>query len=209
MVKKSVNNQTRAIKIRKLIGAGSTWEECSNAIGLSVGYLQGITRSSYKNEKAYNNLLAKARANKKAREEEKKVIGADTEEVKEVILLETGYILERGIDAILDESLDLFIPFFNIKELEKLSHSYEAAEKFLTVFYSSRRITSLNLKGREEVFEELPFPVKDRTFGVVAAACYLWAMGYRVRVLTNSIEIESMVKAQGSDEIAVYRYKKA
>ena len=210
MVKRSVSNETRVKKVKAMINAGATWEDCAEEMGLSEKYLQSLVRASYKTESSYNKLLAKARANKKARAEEKKVIGNDPtdEEVKEVILLETGYILERGIDQILDESLDLFIPFFNIKELDKLSDSYEVAEKFLTIVYSSGRITSLNLKGRETIFEEPSFSVKDRTFGVVASACYLWSMGYRVRLLTNSFEIEALANAQGVDEIVVCRYKR-
>lgn len=100
------------------------------------------------------------------------------------------------------------MPFFCIGELEKLSNSYAVAEELLTMYWSTRQITSINMRGKEELYEEPIIPVKDRSKGVVSLCVELDSLGYRVRLLTNSREIEDLAKLQGCN-INVVRIKKA
>lgn len=205
---KTNNNATRAKKAIKMINAGASWEQVCEALHLCKSYIQKIVKSTYKTEKGYNNLLAKAKANKKAIDEATRILGATTksdsevDDVKEVVVLETGYLLNKGIEGLTGE---FFIPYFCIKELEKLTHSYGDAEKVLNMVYGMRTITPINLRGREELFEEPSEPVKIRSYGVVAVCCYLWSKGYHVRLLTNSREIEKLANEQGIEDIEVVK----
>lgn len=204
---KSVSNETRAKKIIRMVNAsGMTWEEISEALGLSIKYIQLLARKHYKTETGYKKLLDKARVNKKAKAKVKAVRlitpvseAESKKEEREVIVTETGYLLCTGASKILSEELDVYIPFFCVKELEKLSRDSAVAEEVLKMHYSTERMTSINLKGREVLFEEPRKSVKDRTMGVVALCCYLWSMDYRVRLLTNSKEIQELAEMQGID----------
>lgn len=77
-----------------------------------------------------------------------------------------------------------------------------AKKRYLTYFISC---TPINLRGRELIFEEPTEPVKNRTYGVVAVCCYLWNKGYKVRLLTNSCEIERLANKQGIKELSVVK----
>ena len=202
-MRKTANNETRAQKAIRMINAlNATWEEVAEAVSLAPKTIQRIVKEHYKTPKGYNNLLAKARANKKAKEQAEEIIRDSSVEegtekkVKEVIVTETGYLLDVGVNGILKESLDMYIPYFCIGELEKLSKSYKNAEEILTLFWSTRKITSINIRGKEVLYEDPIIPVKDRTEGVVAVCVELDRMGYKVRLLTNSREIEDLAKLQ-------------
>lgn len=198
---KSISNETKAKKIIKMINAfDMTWEEISESLKLTIRYCQSLARKQYKTTTGYNKLLAKARANKKAKASRK--IRTDTEaekEKKEVVVTETGYLLCTGASGILSEELDVYIPLFCVKELMKLSESESGAKKILNMYHVEKRMTSINLKGREKLLKEPSKPVKDRTKGVVALCCYLSSKNYRVRLLTNSKDIEQLAEMQGID----------
>lgn len=207
---KTSNNETRVKKAINMINCGATWNQVCEALNLSKGYIQKIVKRTYKTEKGYNNLLAKAKANKKAINEAASAI-TDTESnckknnVKEVVVVETGYLLNKGYEGILEEGLELFIPYFCIKELEKLTYCLRDAEPIINMLYRTNAITPINLWGKEQLFEEPSESVKDRTYGVVAVCCYLWNKGYHVRLMTNSREIEKLANEQGTNGICVVR----
>ena len=205
---KSMNNATRASKTIRMINGGATWEDVADALDLSVAYVQRIVKENYKREKSYNNLLAKAKANKKAKAEAETIIATEEDapqKVKEAIVVETGYLFDRDVEDL--EGEDVFLPAFCVKELEKLRPSYEVAGQVLAKIRVSRIFTTLNLRNREEIFEYPNYFVKDRSVGVIACCCYLWARGYKVKLLTNSREIEELAMIQGIS-IDVTRVKK-
>ena len=208
LVRKSVNNATRATKVIRMIQRnGLTWKEVSTEMKLSVSYLQQILRSYYKSEKAYNNLLAKGRANKKA----KKVVESASPKPKkvkpkEIIVVETGYLLNVGPERVLDANLDAYIPYFCIKELQHLLDSPKATEtanKVLSLYYRTHFVRPINSWQNDVLFEEPPYCVKPRSYGVVTLCCHLWSMGYAINLLTNSREIEELVNLQGIDVTVV------
>ena len=232
MMKRTMSNETRATRAIKMIyNAMATWEDVAEVLKISVSHCRKIVREHYKSKTAYNKLLAKARENARLKKEADKLISVEvdadevktdeaevdtevkaddeskTEERKQVVLVETGYMLDVGLPEILNESLDVFMPSFNLKELEKLTRSVQVAEEILTLYYSTYRITPVQLK-EEELFSKPVELVKPRTVGVVAAACHLWANNYRVVLKTNSKEVERLAKQQGIDIDVVLINKK-
>ena len=205
---KSMNNETRVKKIIRMINKdGQTWEDISREMELSVPYLQKLVRKHYATEKRYNNLLHKARENKKVKGETKSiqpVVEINTpKKLEEVILMETGYLIEYGLEAFL-ESIPIFIPQFCINELEKMSSDMQVAKDVLLFIYSSDVIKTTNLRGKEvDYWTNVPFLVKNRTKGIVSAANYLKEKYGNVRVITNSYEVEKTVNAQNNEGIKV------
>ena len=215
----------------KVIGWVPGLGDVAEVLKISVSHCRKIVREHYKSKTAYNKLLAKARENARLKKEADKLISVEvdadevktdeaevdtevkaddeskTEERKQVVLVETGYMLDVGLPGILNESLDVFMPSFNLKELEKLTRSVQVAEEILTLYYSTYRITPVQLK-EEELFSKPVELVKPRTVGVVAAACHLWANNYRVVLKTNSKEVERLAKQQGIDIDVVLIHKK-
>ena len=219
-MKRTMSNETRATRAIKMIyNAMATWEDVAEVLKISVSHCRKIVREHYKSKTAYNKLLAKARENARLKKEADKLISVEvdadevktdeaevdtevkaddeskTEERKQVVLVETGYMLDVGLPGILNESLDVFMPSFNLKELEKLTRSVQVAEEILTLYYSTYRITPVQL-------------VKPRTIGIVAVACHLWNNNYKVILKTNSKEVESLAKKQGIDIDVVLIQKK-
>lgn len=204
------NNEKIANKAINMINGGASWEQVCKNLYFCKSYIQKIIKGTYKTEKDYNNLLAKAKANKKAIDEASRVIidtesDSEEDEVKEVIVVETGYLMKKGVEGITGENLDIFIPHFCIRELEKLAKSHKIAKKVLLMFCETITITPINLMRREEILEKPAGPAKIRTYGVVAVCCYLWRKGYRVRLLTNSREIERMANEQCIEGLCVVK----
>ena len=212
--------ETKIKKAISLINAGKTWEECSEILGNSVAYLQKIVRESYKTPTRYNNLLRKARENKKANEQmsepmvkdvEVKVEAAESievfdefEEDEEVILVETGYLLEAGISVFTQNVLPIFIPSFCINELDKMAKDNEKAKEIIMAIMSTNAVQQTNLRGYEYVYIRRPsFEYKSRSKGIAAAAKYLAECYSHVRVLTNSYEVERILKEQNCENINV------
>ena len=226
-MKKTMSKETMAKRaISMIYNEMATWEDVAEALKLSVSYCRKIVKEHYKSETAYNKLLAKARENARLKKEADKLISVEvdadeaevdtevkaddesmTEERKQVVLVETGYMLDVGLPGILNESLDVFMPSFNLKELDKLTRSVQVAEEILTFYYSTYRIAPVQLK-EEELFSKPVELEKSRTIGVVAAACHLWANNYRVILKTNSKEVERLAKQQGIDIDVVLIQKK-
>lgn len=191
-VNKSKNNETRTAIAIRMINSGKTWEEVSEYLEISIPYIQKLTREHYTRPKNYNNLLHKARENKS---KQKKVAEILPEPIEEVLVVDTGYLMEVGISA-LNQECPLYIPKFCLNELEKLSTSYKIAEDILLTIYSTHSIQVINLRGREVLFQEPSIPVKDRTKGIVATATHLWSLFPHVRILTNSREVEILANEQ-------------
>lgn len=195
--------ETMVSRMVTMIKKGSYVEEIAEEFELSVGHVYKLLKAHYPVRRgAYSKLLATSRENKKNRIDAQKALNepmseeATSSNHEEVIVMETGYMLMTGINGILNESLDIYVPFFCIKELDKLSHSYQAAKEVMTMHWSTRRVTSINLRGKEELYVEPTYPVKNRSRGVVATCVELDSKGFKVRLLTNSWEIEQLAKLQ-------------
>lgn len=191
-VNKSKNNETRTSIAIRMINGGKTWEEVSEYLKISIPYIQKLTREHYIRPKNYNNLLKKAKENKA---NQKKVAEILPEPIEEVLVVDTGYLMETGVSAI-NQECPLYIPKFCLNELEKLSASYKIAEDILLAIYSTNSLQVINLRGREVLFKEPSTPVKDRTKGIVATAAHLWSLFSHVRILTNSKEVEILANEQ-------------
>ncbi|MBO6243415.1 MAG: hypothetical protein J6O41_02450 [Clostridia bacterium] len=195
---KTTNNETRALRAIQIINKkNGTWEDVSNALNLSKPYCQRIVRQHYKREKNYNNLLKKARENKKAKKISKEEITLKTNSNEtEVIVTETGYMLDKGIVDLSSQSLKVYVPYFCLQELEKLSNVKKEAEQLLMFYYSTRGIECINIRGKEYLNTYPTVLVKPRTIGVVALCVYLHKKGYKVRLHTKSKEIVNLAKLQ-------------
>lgn len=198
---KTANQLNRVNKVINMImKQGKTWEEVAELLQFSVGYLHKVVKDHYKRESSYNKLLAKARANKKAQAEAKSLLKDEEatsptpEKEKEVAILETGYLLERGIP---ENVGDMYIPKFCLREVSNLRFNYAKATQILQRIQEEKDITPINLRGQEILFCEPSYPVKNRTVGIVALACYLWSNGYKVKIFTTSREVEKVAMIQG------------
>lgn len=220
---KTMSKQTKVKRTIGMINAGKTWEECAEILENSVAYLQKIVRESYKTSTRYNNLLRKARENKRAKELEQqkttaedvkiveKVEAAESIEVfdefeddKEVILVETGYLLEAGISVFTQNVLPIFIPSFCINELDKMAKDNEKAKEIIMAIMSTNAVQQTNLRGCEYVYIRRPsFEYKSRSKGIAAAAKYLAECYPHVRVLTNSYEVVRILEEQYCENINV------
>lgn len=194
---KTLNNSSRCNKAISLINKGKTWEEVSKILDLSVPYIQKLVKLHYKRDKAYNNLLAKARENKKAKIQDFIV----SEDINEVIVTETGYVMKVGVP---NEALDMYIPAFCIGELEKLANRSQEAVDFLTVCWETSKVRCINIRGREMLYKQPSFPVKNRSKGIVAVAIELIKMGFKVRLLTTSYEVAQLAELQDCGITVVY-----
>ena len=215
-MKKTMSKATMSKRaISMIYNEMATWEDVAEALKLSVSYCRKIVKEHYKSENARlkkeaDKLISVEVDADEVKTDEAEVdteVKADDESRKQVVLVETGYMLDVGLPGILNESLDVFMPSFNLKELEKLTRSVQVAEEILTLYYSTYRITPVQLK-EEELFSKPVELVKPRTIGVVAAACHLWANNYRVVLKTNSKEVERLAKQQGIDIDVVLIHKK-
>lgn len=187
--------------IRMINQSGATWEDLAEMFGLSIKTLQKYVKESYSRKGDYKNLLKKARLNKAAKQKAEAVL---PQEIDEVILVDTGFLMRVGVKWIMQQSLDIYIPSLCIRELEGLSRSYKEAEDLLTYYWASGRIAPIDLYGEEELWEEPVVPVrKPRTRGIVAVAVKLDSLGKKVRLYTNSKQVEWLALHQGSEDIDV------
>ena len=177
---------------------GRTWADMAKHYDCHETTIRARVRSSYKkghHASEYKELNRLSRENEKLQQEAAPVLVPLVEEVHEVILTETGYLMKVGMDGILSESLDIIIPRFCVAELDKLSRSSTAASEILKLIWSTDRLTQLKLK-EEILFEEPQYDVKKRTIGIVATCCELFAEGMKVRLLTTSYEVAELARAQ-------------
>ena len=217
--KRKYEKSTIAKIAKRMAKHGATRQEIADHFGYTFGYIRDIVKQSYaEGSNSYNrNFLDKLRQTEKARKkaaesfedfesivennETKREDGFEefeisTEEVNEVLVVETGYLLNVGVSGFFNESLDMYMPSFCINELEKLSNVSKDARDLLSAIYSTRRINLINLK-EEVLFEDPTFEIrKKRSIGVVSVCCDLYAKGFKVRLLTNSKEIKDLADLQ-------------
>lgn len=214
------SNETRSKKAIKMINNGATWDEVAQVLGVCKEYARQIVKSHYKTRKAYDKLLSKAKANRRAmRKKEEK----STEDVfrnenddsnnndknnNEVVVVETGYLLKEGFRDVISEDYATCLPLFCLSELQKLSYSLKNAESLIETIYDERNVVPISLRGKEMCFNEPNEHVKNRSYGVVALCCYLSLKGYTVsKLYTSSREIEKLAKAQNIPNLSVIRVK--
>ena len=214
---KAMSVETRAKKAIDMIRNNSaTWERAAEDLDYSVSHIRKIVKEHYKTETGYKKLCNIAKSNKANLKRANAVaFNADPEDLlentkvaTEVVVVETGYLLDNGMASLVEMGLDVYIPAFCIKELEHMVDSYSAAEELLTLYWSTHLITSINLRGHEVLRVDPIIPVKARSKGVVATAVELDSLGLKVRLLTNSREIEELAIQQGCN-IDVVRTRKA
>ncbi len=205
----NLSDSTLVKRAKTMIYNGATWEQLTEHFGKAESTLRKKIKASYKDENKHKRLLEKARENTRlAREAQAALdIPSEKEDIKEVIVTETGYLLDNGIQGIMNESLEIFMPHFCLRELDKLTRAYAAAEDVLTMFYSTNRITTINLNGKEILFENPAYVAKKRTTGIVSLCCELFAQGFKVRLLTNSREVADVAELQGCDIQVVLKQK--
>ena len=181
--------KTIAIRVVASIYEGSSWEEICEDIQLSKQTLQKYLREyHYKgggDSPAYKRLLAMAKKNAKT----------PKENPREVHIIEPGFIINLGADAIrkMASQKAVVIPLFCIGELQKLSMQFTAAEQFLK---GCDNVTPLFLK-EETLYAEPDYPVEDRVKGIVALAVDLDSVGMKVTIHTNSHKVRMLAELQG------------
>lgn len=206
----NVAETTMMAKVRNYIyNMHLTWEEIADIFGVSVGYLRyHKVKPYYKVRLKYYEKLCKAeRLNKKSKANTSSIISVDVQPtpIKEVLIIETGSVIDLGLKGILEYGMDTYISEFCLRELSRISESANA-EEFLA-FYKDAKINSINMRNQEVLYVDPTDDVKNRSVGVVALAVYMHAAGYKVRLVTNSREIERLAILQGCD-IDVTRIKK-
>lgn len=207
-MKKIFTHEELANKAKRLINNGKSWAEVSELLDLSIGYIQHLVKNSYTRQSAYKKLLAKAQANKVKAEASNQ--DAPVEEIEEVILVESGFLMHHGVSWMMEQSLPVYIPEFCMRELESLAISHETAREVITALWSTSMVTPIIARQDDDLWEEpAEVPDKTRTIIIVAAAVKLDAMGKRVRLYTTSRQVEALAKHQGSDGItAIYQHQR-
>ena len=182
--------------IRMINREGATWKDLSEMFSLSIVHIQRCVRNSYSRNGDYQNLLEKARQNKAAKQQAESQ-KAEPEINEEVILVDTGFVKRAGVKWLMQQSLPLYIPAFCIRELERMSEESSVAKQVLTFYWSTRRMSSIELNGKELLLKEPKSPLrKARSRGVVAVAVKLYSLGKKVRLYTNSFEVEQLALEQ-------------
>ena len=207
--KVGTNNEQRVIIIKELLNAGGTWDEISRELNLTPCYLMRILKSSFESndEEEYKIFLKKAKENKKrkATETAEKIKKSSTEDssADEVVVVETAYLLKRGINSLEKEKRQVCMPYFCVSELEKLTRVCEAAENELfAVRYGNLSIELIKLRGHEFLSKKPTVRVKPRTIGIIAVCNYLQkTKGYKVTLLTGSWEVSQLAKDEGIKNI--------
>lgn len=199
---KSTPKRKASYSLRRVVDMiknhGATWRDVEVYAKCKHASIQRrLKKEHYTTAEGYDRLLGWARENAKKKKQVAELLTTSpAEEVHEVILTETGYLMKVGVEGILNESLDIIIPSFCVNELTKLEKSFSSAEDVLGLIWTTNRITRINLK-EEILFEEPTFKVKDRTLGIVALCCHLYSNDMKVRLLTTSYEVMTLVAAQG------------
>ena len=182
--------------IRLIYREGATCEDLSEMFGLSIGHIQRCVHKSYSRKGNYQNLLNKARLNKAAKQQAE-AQKAEPEIIEEVILVDSGFVMRAGVKWLMQQSLPLYIPAFCLRELERISEENPVAEQVLNFFWATRRMSSIELNGKEILLKEPSKPLeKPRSRGVVAVAVKLYSLGKKVRLYTNSYEVMKLALEQ-------------
>ena len=202
-MKKRAGKKTITLKTIKMIRSGATWQEVSELMCYSIGYLQSLCKAYYKRPENYRELLDMAQSNNKAKKEAKNVVD------DEVIVIETGAIISKGWQWIVSQDIKIFMPLFCISEIDKISESNPRAEEVLLGLYGTNLVNLIRMTRKQEtLFSEPKWCPRDRSIGVVSLCCQLWAEGKHLRLVTTSNEIQSLALSQGMDHIFVEKMER-
>lgn len=197
-----MNAETITLKAIKYIRDGYTWNEVVGLMSYSKGYLQSLCKAHYKRESSYKALLEMAREN--AKRQSPVLLKSEKKEELEIVVIETGAILANGVALILNQELETCMPVFCLHELEKIATRDQTAAEALTVIQSTNKLLLMSITRQEEdLFVEPKWVPRNRSRGVVALCCRMWAEGAHIRLITSSGEIERLSLAQGMNNFFV------
>lgn len=183
------------------------WEEIAQKYDVTVDTIKRYVRESYTvQKKRWKELCEKEKENHIIRQKLAEVLPDPKDDVQEVILADTGFLMDKGVKWIMEQSLDIYVSEMTIRELTTLSQSYKGAEDILLYYWSTHRIISIDLYGDEFLWEEPEIPPKKRrTRNIVAVAVWLDVDEKKVRLYSNSRAVVNLAKLQNSENIdAVY-----
>jgi hypothetical protein len=151
-----LNIETVMARVRNAIyNSHLVWEEVAALFDTSVRNLRYNYVKPYYTVKlgSYKQLCEQERINRANRKITSIVIAADDEPAtkQQVLVIETGSVIELGIDGILKYGLNAYIPEFCIRELSKLSETANA-EAFLSSYKEESSITVINMRNREVLY---------------------------------------------------------
>ena len=200
--KYGMSAETITLKTIKYIREGYTWNEVAELMSYSKGYLQSLCKAHYKRESSYKALLEMAREN--AKRQSPVLLKSEKKEELEIVVIETGAILANGVALILNQELETCMPVFCLHELEKIATRDQTAAEALTVIQSTNKLLLMSITRQEEdLFVEPKWVPRNRSRGVVALCCRMWAEGAHIRLITSSGEIERLSLAQGMNNFFV------
>lgn len=200
--KYGMNAETITLKTIKYIRDGYTWNEVTELMSYSKAYLQSLCKAHYKRESSYKALLEMAREN--AKRQSPVLLKSEKKEELEIVVIETGAILANGVALILNQELETCMPVFCLHELEKIATRDQTAAEALTVIQSTNKLLLMSITRQEEdLFVEPKWVPRNRSRGVVALCCRMWAEGAHIRLITSSGEIERLSLAQGMNNFFV------
>jgi len=200
--KYGMSAETITLKTIKYIRDGYTWNEVAELMSYSKGYLQSLCKAHYKRESSYKALLEMAREN--AKRQSPVLLKSEKKEELEIVVIETGAILANGVALILNQELETCMPVFCLHELEKIATRDQTAAEALTVIQSTNKLLLMSITRQEEdLFVEPKWVPRNRSRGVVALCCRMWAEGAHIRLITSSREIERLSLAQGMNNFFV------
>ena len=200
--KYGMSAETITLKTIKYIRDGYTWNEVAELMSYSKGYLQSLCKAHYKRESSYKALLEMAREN--AKRQSPVLLKSEKKEELEIVVIETGAILANGVALILNQELETCMPVFCLHELEKIATRDQTAAEALTVIQSTNKLLLMSITRQEEdLFVEPKWVPRNRSRGVVALCCRMWAEGAHIRLITSSGEIERLSLAQGMNNFFV------
>ena len=189
-MKEKLSTYRKALKARRMINQfNADWDDVSAEFGNCTVYLQRIVKKTYTREGDYRNLLKKAQKNKQAKV-------TSTADVNEVVVAETGYLMDLGFNNVLGSGLPVYVPNFCINELEKLSKSYAEANDLLNIYWGLNGLETVDIRWKEQLHVVPSYSVKNRSWGIVAVCVFLINSGYKVRLYTNSYEVENLAALQ-------------
>ena len=206
---KKISNKTMAARTVTMINQGSDVWLCAEYFGVSLSKIYRILREKYVYNEPHRKILEKSRKNRDARLKAEALANAQKEVT--VTVTDTSFLMKNGTDWMSEHENEIFIPAFCIRELKNLAQTYKDAEEVLDSL-PEERPTYIDLKGHEKLVVRPKFYVKPRTIGVVALAVYLCMQGYKVKLLSKSLDIQDLaeeqeldievVKTTGGEEIA-------
>ena len=202
---KNVNWNSIVDFARKAINQmGYTWDDiAAKYCGIvKPETIRQHVRKSYARKGDWDKLRKKEQANRVAKENAAEL--ASRKETNEVILADTGFLMLEGIPWIMNQSHDIYVSDMTLKELEGLSRSHQVADDLLTFFWSTKRLSTVSLFGKENLAVE-PYvePRKPRIRNIVASSLYLVSRGKKVKLYTNSFHVSELAKQQNSPYLEV------